>query len=49
MSLSSPVIVLNFKTYSESVGKKAVEIARICEKVSEQGVDIVVAPQIPDL
>ncbi|HHI30693.1 triose-phosphate isomerase [Methanosarcinales archaeon ex4484_138] len=47
--MSSPVIVLNFKTYSESVGKKAVEIARICEKVSEQGVDIVVAPQIPDL
>jgi len=49
MSLRSPVIVLNFKTYSESVGKKAVEMAKICEKVAEQGVDIVVAPQIPDL
>jgi len=49
MNLGRPLVVLNFKTYSESAGKRAVEMAKICERVSEQGVDIVVVPQIPDL
>lgn len=45
-----PLIVLNFKTYAESTGEKAVTIAKYCEEVSNNsGVDIVACPQAPDL
>lgn len=45
-----PLIVLNFKTYSESVGEKAVSMAKYCEEVSnDSGVDIIACPQIPDI
>jgi triosephosphate isomerase len=44
------VIVVNFKTYSEGTGYKAIELARLCRKVQEEtGVRIVVVPQIADL
>ncbi len=44
------LIVLNFKTYSESTGEKAVRMAKYCEEVSkESGVDIIACPQIPDI
>ncbi len=49
VKLENPVIVLNFKTYSQAVGEKAVEMAKMCEEVAAQGIDIVVAPQIPDI
>lgn len=45
-----PLIVLNFKTYSEGMGENAIRMAKYCEEVSvDSGVDIVVAPQIPDI
>ncbi|MFW9847250.1 MAG: triose-phosphate isomerase [Candidatus Thorarchaeota archaeon] len=45
-----PVIALNFKTYPQATGEKAVLLAQTCEKVSkEYGVSVVVCPQIPDL
>jgi triosephosphate isomerase len=41
---------VNFKTYSEATGKKAVELAKKAEKASkETGVNIVVAPQFADI
>jgi len=49
-SLRYPVIVLNFKAYRESIGVRAVRLARIAEKVSQEtGVEIVAAPQHLDL
>ncbi|AXI25539.1 triose-phosphate isomerase [Methanofervidicoccus sp. A16] len=43
-------IVINYKTYKESVGKRGLEIAKIAEKVSEEsGVPIGVCPQFLDL
>lgn len=45
-----PVIALNFKTYPQATGEKAVLLAQTCERVSkEYGVSVVVCPQIPDL
>ncbi len=48
--LKTPAIVINFKTYPQATGEKALELAKICEKVSkETGVEIVVAPQTADI
>lgn len=45
-----PIIVLNFKTYKESMGENAVTMAKYCEEVSkESGIDIIAVPQIPDI
>lgn len=45
-----PVIIVNFKTYKESTGEKAVELAKICGKVAkETGKEIVVAVQAADI
>ncbi len=45
-----PVIAINFKTYPQATGERAVALATTCEKVAkEHAVSIVVAPQIPDL
>ncbi len=45
-----PIIILNFKCYSQAVGKKALELAKIAEEVSkEKGVNIAVCPQTADL
>lgn len=44
------MIVVNFKTYKEASGFKAVELARICREVQEEsGVRIVAVPQLADL
>jgi triosephosphate isomerase len=44
------MIVVNFKTYLESTGKKAVELAKSGERVhAETGVSMAVAPQLADL
>jgi len=41
---------VNFKTYLEATGKKAVDLARIAEAVArERGITIAVAPQFTDL
>ena len=49
-NLKVPIIIVNFKTYSEATGKNAVKLSRIAEEVSiETGVNISVAPQLADL
>ena len=46
----TPMIIVNFKTYSEATGKRAVELAKKAEKVSrETKVSIGVAPQFADI
>lgn len=48
--LQTPIIVVNFKAYSEATGRKAVELAEKAEKVSkETNTCIVVAPQFVDI
>jgi triosephosphate isomerase len=48
--LREPAIVVNFKTYLEATGKKAVQLAKEAEKVSrETKVYVGVAPQLADL
>jgi triosephosphate isomerase len=50
VKIDLPVIAVNFKTYPQATGEKAVLLAQTCEKVAkEYGVSIVVAPQIADL
>ncbi len=45
-----PLIVLNFKTYTEGMGKNAVKMAKYCEEVSaDSGVKIIAVPQAPDI
>ena len=48
--LQTPIIIVNFKTYSEATGRKAVELAKKAEKISkETSVNIIVAPQFADI
>ena len=48
--LQTPMIIINFKTYLEATGKKAVELAKKAEKASkETGVYIGVVPQFCDI
>lgn len=50
MKLQNPIIIVNFKTYLEATGRKAVELAEKAEKVSkETQICIAVAPQLVDL
>ncbi|MGC8849983.1 MAG: triose-phosphate isomerase [Candidatus Bathyarchaeia archaeon] len=47
---SKPVIIVNFKTYLEGLGDKALKLAKYAEKISEKtGIYIGVAPQPMDL
>jgi triosephosphate isomerase len=44
------MIIVNFKTYLESTGKRAVDLAKQAEKAAkETGANIIVAPQFVDL
>lgn len=48
--LQTPLIIVNFKTYLEATGKRAVELAKKAEKASrETQVQICVAPQFTDI
>jgi triosephosphate isomerase len=50
LKLRTPIIIINFKTYAEATGRKAVELAKQAEKVShETNAHIVVAPQFVDI
>jgi triosephosphate isomerase len=50
LKFQTPVIIVNFKTYLESTGQKALELAKNAEKASkETGTCIVVAPQFCDI
>ncbi len=45
-----PIILVNFKAYAEGTGKKALELAKICEKIGkETDVTMGVAPQFADI
>jgi len=48
--LQIPMVIINFKTYTESTGQKAVELAKSAEKVySETEIQTCVAPQLAEL
>jgi triosephosphate isomerase len=48
--LSPPIILINFKTYTESTGQKALELAKQAEKAhQETHVAVGVAPQFTDI
>lgn len=48
--LQAPMVIVNFKTYLESTGQKALQLAKQAEKASkETGITIVVVPQFCDL
>ncbi|TXT57767.1 MAG: Triosephosphate isomerase [Candidatus Thorarchaeota archaeon] len=50
VKIDLPVIAINFKTYPQATGEKAVLLAQACDKVAgDYGVSIVVAPQTSDL
>ena len=50
MNLQTPMIIVNFKTYLESTGKRAVELAKQAERASkETGANIIVVPQFVDI
>jgi triosephosphate isomerase (TIM) len=45
-----PLIVINFKTYTEGMSENAVRMAKYCEEVSrDSGVEIIACPQTPDI
>jgi triosephosphate isomerase len=49
-NLKAPMIIVNFKTYTESTGRKALELARKAEQVNhETNVCVGVAPQFVDI
>ncbi|MHA1303285.1 MAG: triose-phosphate isomerase [Candidatus Heimdallarchaeaceae archaeon] len=49
-NINFPVIILNFKNYSQATGERALRLAKIAEEVAkEKGVNIVVCPQTVDL
>lgn len=50
VTLSTPLILVNFKTYIEGTGRKALELAKSAEKANrETGVCIGLAPQFTDI
>ena len=50
VKLQPPLIIVNFKTYLEATGERAVELAKQAEKASkETGVHIAVVPQFTDI
>jgi len=50
LKIQTPIILVNFKAYLEATGRRAVELARVAEKVSrETHVSICVAPQFTDI
>ncbi|MEM4311384.1 MAG: triose-phosphate isomerase [Nitrososphaerales archaeon] len=50
MNLKIPILVVNYKNYPEILGRKGVELANICQEVSEElKVNIAIAPPTPFL
>ena len=46
----TPLILVNFKTYAETIGKRAIELAKIAENISlETEICIGLAPQLVDI
>jgi triosephosphate isomerase len=50
VKIELPVIAVNFKTYPQATGERAVLLAQSCEKIAKDyDVSVVVAPQTTDL
>ncbi len=50
MKIQAPIILVNFKTYLEATGRKAVKLAKVADRVSrETRISICVAPQFTDI
>lgn len=48
--MNTPIVILNYKTYLESSGENALELARALKSVSEEsGITMVAAPQAADI
>ena len=46
----TPIIILNYKTYTESTGKNAVQLSKYVQEASqESGINMAIAPQAVDL
>jgi len=50
LKIQAPIILVNFKTYLEATGRKAVKLAKVADRVSrETRISICVAPQFTDI
>lgn len=50
IKVTTPIILVNFKTYSEATGRNALELAKKCERAnSETEICVGVAPQFVDI
>ncbi len=50
MRLATPFVVVNFKTYNEASGNRAVKLAKICGEVSRKAkIEVAVAVQAADI
>jgi triosephosphate isomerase len=48
--LRGSLLVVNFKSYLEATGKRAIDLAKVAERVAiETGISIIVAPQFTDI
>jgi triosephosphate isomerase len=48
--LQAPIVIVNFKTFSEATGRRAVELAKKAQKVDDEThISIGVAPQFTDI
>lgn len=48
--LETPIVIVNFKTYPEATGERALELAKTIEEVAvESGVNAAIAPQHVDI
>ena len=48
--LQTPIVVINFKTFSEATGRRAIELAKKAQKVNDEThISIGVAPQFADI
>jgi len=48
--LKTPLVIVNFKTYPEATGKRALELSKIIEEIAaENSVNAAVAPQYVDI
>lgn len=48
--LQRPLIIINFKTYKQSIGKKGLKLAKICQNTAKKyKAKIIICPQTTDL
>ncbi len=48
--LKTPIILLNYKTYSQATGDEAVKLSKIVEKIANKTkINIIIAPQFVDI